>query len=104
MYAIIETGGKQVRVAANETITVEKLDAKAGDKLSIDKVLLLADGDDVTVGQPTVSGAKVQVLVLEQKRGSRVRAEKYKKRTGEYIRKGHRQALTTLKIESISRG
>ena len=104
MYAIIETGGKQYRVAANETITVEKLEAKAGDKLSIAKVLLLADGDDVTVGQPTVSGAKVEVTVLDQKRGTRVRAEKYKKRTGEYLRKGHRQALTTLKIESISRG
>ena len=104
MYAIIETGGKQYRVADNDTITVEKLNAEAGATLALDKVLLLADGDDVTVGKPTVAGAKVQATVLAQKRGTRVRAEKYKKRTGEYLRKGHRQSLTTLKIESISKG
>jgi large subunit ribosomal protein L21 len=102
MYAIIETGGKQFRVAANDTITVEKLDAKTGDKLSIDKVLLVADGDAVTVGKPTVGGAKVQATVVSQKRGTRVRAEKFKRRTGEYHRHGHRQYLTTLKIETIS--
>lgn len=104
MYAIIETGGKQFRVAANDIINVERLAAENGAKLSMDKVLLLADGDDVTVGKPTVAGAKVEATVVAQKRGSRVRAEKYKKRTGEYLRKGHRQSLTTLKIESITKG
>jgi len=102
MYAIIETGGKQFRVTANDTITVEKLDAKKGDKLSIDKVLLIADGDTVTVGKPTVGGATVQATVLDQKRGTRVRAEKFKRRTGQYHRHGHRQYMTTLKIETIS--
>jgi len=104
MYAIIETGGKQFRVAANDKINVEKLAAKAGDKLTLDKVLLLADGDNVTVGKPTVSGAKVQATVLAQVRGTRTRVEKYKKRTGQYHRRGHRQSLTTLKIETISLG
>ncbi|MGH7442439.1 MAG: 50S ribosomal protein L21 [bacterium] len=102
MYAIIETGGKQFRVTAQDTINVEKLDAKAGDTLALDKVLLIADGDTVTVGKPVVVGAKVKAKVLEQKRGTRVRAEKFKRRTGEYHRHGHRQYMTTLKIESIS--
>jgi large subunit ribosomal protein L21 len=102
MYAIIETGGKQFRVAANDTIIVEKLDAKIGDKLSIEKVLLVANGDTVTVGKPLVGGAKVQASVLAQKRGTRVRAEKFKRRTGQYHRHGHRQYMTTLKIEGIS--
>ncbi len=102
MYAIIETGGKQFRVAAQDTINVEKLDAKAGDKLALDKVLLVADGDKVTVGKPVVSGAKVQATVVAQSRGTRVRAEKFKRRTGQYHRHGHRQYITTLKIETIS--
>lgn len=102
MYAIIATGGKQFRVAAQDTINVERLDGKAGDKLTLDKVLLVADGDKVTLGKPTVAGAKVQATVVAQKRGTRVRAEKFKRRTGQYHRRGHRQAITTLKIESIA--
>ncbi len=104
MYAIIETGGKQYRVSANDTINVEKLDGKAGDKLTLDRVLLVADGDNLQVGKPTVAGAKVQATLLSQQRGSRTRVVKYKKRSGEYLRKGHRQALTSLKIETISLG
>lgn len=102
MYAIIETGGKQYRVAANDTIKVEKLAGKAGDTLSLDKVLLVADGDAVQVGKPTVAGASVKATLLGQLKGSRTRVVKYKKRTGEHLRKGHRQELTSLKIESIS--
>lgn len=104
MYAIIETGGKQYRVSANDKINVEKLDGKAGDTLTLEKVLLVADGDNVQVGKPTVSGAKVQATLLSQLSGSRTRVVKYKKRSGEYLRKGHRQALTSLKIETISLG
>ncbi len=102
MYAIIETGGKQYRVAANDTINVEKLDAEAGATLALERVLLVADGDTVTVGKPLVGGAKVQARVVAQKRGTRVRVEKFKRRTGEYHRHGHRQSMTTLKIEAIS--
>jgi large subunit ribosomal protein L21 len=104
MYAIIETGGKQYRVAANDTIKVEKLDAKVGDKLSLDKVLLVADGDNVQVGKPTVSGASVKATVVHQGRGTRTRVAKYKKRSGEYLRHGHRQSITSLKIETVSLG
>lgn len=104
MYAIVETGGKQYRVAANDKITVEKLAGKAGDSLSLDKVLLVADGDSVTVGKPTVAGAKVKATLLGQLRGTQTRVVKYKKRSGQYNRKGHRQALSALKIESISLG
>ncbi|HTB23476.1 MAG TPA: 50S ribosomal protein L21 [bacterium] len=102
MYAIIETGGKQFRVAANDTINVEQIDIKAGEKLSLERVLLVADGDKVTVGKPLVGGARVQALVVAHKRGTRVRAEKFKRRTGQYHRHGHRQYMTTLKIEAIS--
>ena len=87
---------KEVHAAANEP------DAKAGDKLSLGKVLLVADGDKVTVGKPTVAGAAVEATVLAQRRGTRVRAEKFKRRTGQYHRQGHRQYMTTLKIEAIS--
>ena len=104
MYAIIETGGKQFRVTANDKINVEKLAGKAGEKLTLEKVLLVADGDAVTVGKPTVAGAKVQATVVAQTRGSRTRVVKYKKRTGEHNRQGHRQSLTTLKIDTISLG
>jgi large subunit ribosomal protein L21 len=104
MYAIIETGGKQYRVAANDTIKVEKLDAKVGDKIDLAKVLLVADGDNVQVGKPTVNGAKVKATVVYQGRGTRTRVAKYKKRSGEYLRKGHRQAITSLKIETVSLG
>lgn len=102
MYAIIETGGKQYRVAANDKIKVEKLAGKAGDSLTLDKVLLVADGDNVQVGKPTVSGAKVKATLLAQELGTHQRVVKYKKRSGQYLRKGHRQEITALKIESIT--
>ena len=70
----------------------------------MEKGLLVADGDNVQVGKPTVSGAKVQATLLGQMSGSRTRVVKYKKRKGEFLRKGHRQALTSLKIETISLG
>lgn len=104
MYAIIETGGKQYRVTAKDKINVEKLAGKEGDKLTLDKVLLVADGDTVTVGKPTVSGAKVQATLVKQLRSTRTRVAKYKKRTGEYNRQGHRQALSALQIDAISLG
>ena len=102
MYAVVETGGKQYRVAAKDKLTVEKLPAKAGDTVQFDRILLLADGDAIHVGKPTVAGAKVTAKVLAQDKEKRVRAEKFKRRGGYYRRVGHRQSVTTLLIEAIS--
>ncbi len=102
MYAIIKTGGKQFRVAANDILHVDKLAGKTGDTLTLDQVLLVADGDNVHTGKPTVTGASVTAKVLAQRRGAHVMAEKFKRRGGFYNRVGHRQALTTLKIEKIA--
>jgi large subunit ribosomal protein L21 len=102
MYAVIETGGKQYRVAAHDKVSVEKLDVKVGDSISLDKVLLVADGDKISVGKPTLAGAKVTAKVLAQEKSPKVRAEKFKRRGGFYHRVGHRQELTTLQIEAIA--
>jgi large subunit ribosomal protein L21 len=102
MYAIIQTGGKQFHVAENDVLHVEKLAGKPGDSITLDKVLLLADGDKIQAGKPTVSGATVTAKVLAQGRGERTYISKFKRRGGYFNRQGHRQSLTTLKIEKIS--
>jgi large subunit ribosomal protein L21 len=102
MYAILETGGKHYRVSENDTITVEKLDAKPGSTVTLEKVMLVADGDKLNFGAPLVAGAKVSALVMEQDRAQKIRVFRYKKRKG--IRKtiGHRQYVTVLKITKIT--
>ena len=102
MYAVIETGGKQYRVAENDRLTVEKIDAKAGSTIELSKVLLIADGDKITMGKPTLSGAKVTAKVVSQQRGKKLRIAKFVRRGGYFNRMGHRQSLTTLTIEKIS--
>jgi large subunit ribosomal protein L21 len=104
MYAIIKTGGKQYRVASNDILHVERLAGKAGDVLTLDQVLLVADGDNIQAGKPTVTGATVTAKVVAQRRGVHVIASKFKRRGGFFNRMGHRQALTTLKIETIALG
>lgn len=102
MYAVIETGGKQYRVAENDRLTVEKIDAKAGSMVELSKVLMVANGDIITLGKPTVSGAKVMAKVISQQRGKKLRIAKFIRRGGYFNRMGHRQDLTTLTIEKIS--
>jgi large subunit ribosomal protein L21 len=104
MYAIIKTGGKQFRVAANDIVHVDKLAGKKGESITLDQVLLVADGDNVQAGKPTVTGASVKATVLAQSRGAHVFISKFKRRGGYFNRMGHRQALTTLKIEKIALG
>ena len=98
MYAIIETGGKQYRVAAGDVIKVEKLDTNAGDTFTFDKVLFAGD----KVGTPYVAGATVTANVLEQGRHKKVIAFKYKAKKGYRRKKGHRQPFTSLKIDTIN--
>jgi large subunit ribosomal protein L21 len=101
MYAIIETGGKQYRVQSGDKLEVEKLETDKGGEVTFDKVLLVADGDNVTVGRPLVKGARVTAEVLDQFKDDKVIAYKFRRREGYHRTRGHRQQLTQLKIKEI---
>ena len=102
MYAIVRTGGKQYQVEAGDTLRVEKLQGEVGDTVELDDVLLVVDGETVTIGQPVVEGAKVVAKVLGQGRHKKIIVFKKKRRQGYQVKKGHRQMYTALKIETIS--
>jgi len=101
MYAVVETGGKQYKVAKDDIILVEKLTAKTGGEVKLSHVLLAKDGNSVHVGSPHIKGAHVICEVLGQTRLDKVIAFKYKKRKSEKKKIGHRQAATKLKIKDI---
>ncbi len=101
IYAIVETGGKQFKVAPGQTIDVERLNIAAGDKVELDKVLLLAEGEKVTVGTPTVSGAKVMATSQGEHKGDKVIVFKFKSKVHYRKKTGHRQIYTRLAIDSI---
>jgi len=103
-YAIIKTGGKQFRVAEGDTIDVDVLNVDPGKTATFDEVLLFCDGKDVTHGSPVISGAKVTAEVLEQRKGKKVVAFKYKRRKGYHRTVGHRRKLTRVRIKGISAG
>ena len=100
MYAIIETGGKQYKVAVGDTIKVEKLDAKVGDKITFDKVLAIVD-DNITLGNPTIDGKTVTATCMVQAKDKKVIVYKYKRKSGYHKKNGHRQYYTEVKIDSI---
>lgn len=101
MYAVIQTGGKQYRAEPGQTLWVEKLAGNAGDTVSFDQVLLVANDGKVSVGKPTVAGAKVTASIVEQGLGEKLVVFKFRRRKN-YVRKnGHRQQLTAVKIDSI---
>lgn len=101
-YAVIETGGKQYRVQAGDTLEVEKLEAEIGASIAMEKVLAVSNGTELTLGAPLVEAAKVVAKVEDQIRGNKLFNFKKKRRKG-YTRKiGHRQSLTVLTIESIA--
>ncbi len=104
MYAVIQTGGKQYRVSEGDKLRVEKLGADEGASIELDKVLLVADGDDVTVGAPYVDGVKVAATVKAHGRGKKVKIIKFKRRKHHMKRQGHRQWYTELEITSIGAG
>ena len=101
MYAIIETGGKQYKVAAGDKVRVEKLDVEVGQEVLITDVLLVS-GDTVSVGNPYVDGACVAAKVTDQGKGRKVIVYKYKPKTGYHKKNGHRQLYTELEIEKIT--
>ena len=102
MFAVVKTGGKQYKVAPDDVIKVEKLPAEAGAEVTLDQVLMVGDGDNVTVGAPTVAGATVTATVLEQTRGKKIIVFKKRRRQDSRVTKGHRQDLTVLRIGAIS--
>jgi len=101
-YAIIQTGGKQYRVAEGDIIEVEKLDLEEGTDTTFEDVLLVSNGEDLSIGAPHVKGAAVTAEVVEQAKGDKVIAFKFKRRKGYHRTVGHRRRLTRLKIKSIS--
>src|SRR5919199_121551 len=103
-YAIIRTGGRQFRVAEGDTVDVDLLDIEPGKTATFTDVLLFAEGNEVTHGNPLVSGAKVTAEVLEQRKDKKVVAFKYKRRKGYHRTVGHRRKLTRVKIKSINIG
>src|SRR5262245_56447873 len=102
MYAVIATGGKQYRVQPGETVQIEKLAADVGGKVEFDQVLLVADGEQVSVGRPTVAGAKVTAEVVANGRGEKLIVYKYRRRKGYRRKTGHRQPFTAVKITGIN--
>ena len=101
MYAVIETGGKQYRVEVGTQLEVELLDVEPGKTITLDRVLLVADGDQASIGQPVVSGAQVSAEVVSQIRGPKTISFKYRPKARSRVKKGHRQELTVLRISDI---
>lgn len=101
MYAVLETGSKQYRVAAGDTLEVERLAVDAGKPVTFDRVLLVSNDGKVSVGSPTVANATVAADVVEHIRGVKTTAFKMKRRKGYHKTIGHRQELTVVKIKEI---
>ena len=102
MYAIIVTGGKQYRVMKDEVLRVEKIDAEAGANVEINEVLLVGNGDSVTVGAPTVAGAKVTATIKSHGRLDKIRIVKFRRRKHHRKQMGHRQHFTEIQITGIT--
>jgi large subunit ribosomal protein L21 len=100
-YAVVETGGKQYRVEAGDTLKVELLEGEAGTAVVLDAVLALSDGKSLTIGAPFVKGAKINAEIVEQARAPKVVAYKKKRRKGYERKVGHRQHLTVLRVAGI---
>jgi len=104
MYAVIETGSKQYRVEVGTQLEVELLDVEPGQTITLDRVLLVADGETAAIGRPVVDGAKVTAEVLRRERGVKTISFKYRPKARRRVKKGHRQELTILRVEDIVLG
>jgi large subunit ribosomal protein L21 len=102
MYAVIVTGGKQYRVMKGEVLRVEKLDVEAGNSIEINDVLMLGDGEKITVGTPKVNGAKVTATVKSHGRLDKVRIVKFRRRKHHRKQMGHRQHFSEIEITGIT--
>ena len=102
MFAVIKTGGKQYKVAAEDTITVMTVAGNPGDKVTFDNVLMVVNGDTTKMGTPSVAGASVAAEIVEQARGPKVIAFKKRRRKNSKRKRGHRQDLTVVRITGIA--
>jgi large subunit ribosomal protein L21 len=102
MYAVIQSGGKQYRVAEGDTIKVEMLTADEGASVELDKVLMITNGDDVKIGTPYVDGGKVTATVKSHGRGKKVKIIKFRRRKHHLKHQGHRQWYTEIQVTGIS--
>lgn len=102
MYAVIRTGGKQYAVAPGETVEVEKLEGAVGETVTLSDVLLVADGEAVTIGQPLVENATVTAKITGQYRGNKIQVFRYRPKKRIRVRRGHRQWLTRLQIQAVN--
>ena len=102
MYAVIKTGGKQYRVAPGEKLKIEQIPADIGSEIVLDQILMVADGEAVTVGTPLVSGATVKATVVAQGRGDKVQIFKMRRRKHYQKHQGHRQNYTEIRIDGIT--
>ena len=101
MHAVVRTGGKQYRVAPGTILEVEKLEGSVGDTVDLTDVLLVSNDDDVKIGQPIVDGATVTAKITGQHRGEKILVFRYRAKKRIRVRRGHRQYLTRLEIQSI---
>ena len=101
-YAIVEDGGKQYKAVEGGTIEVDYFPAEAGEQVDLENVLLIVDDDNVSVGTPSVAGAKVQAVVQDQVKGPKVVVFRYRPKKRYRVKTGHRQKYTRLQIETIS--
>jgi large subunit ribosomal protein L21 len=104
MFAIVKTGGKQYRVGPGDQIVVERIAGDVGAEVALDEVLAISDGELNALGTPTVANASVRAKIVQQPRGTKVLVFKKKRRKNYRRKRGHRQELTVLRIEEISRG
>ncbi len=102
MYAVIKTGGKQYRVSPGQNLKIEQLEADVGATIVLDQVLMVADGEAVKVGTPTVAGAKVSATVVSHGRGPKVRIFKMRRRKHYQKTQGHRQNYTEIRVDAIN--
>lgn len=102
MYAIVQINGVQTKVTPDETLEVPRLKGNPGDTLTFDRVMLVSDGDKITVGQPFLTGASATALVVDHFRGPKLRMFKFKRRNDYRKRRGHRDAITRIRVTGIS--
>lgn len=101
MYAVINSGGKQIRVTPGEVVRLESLQGNVGDKVSLEDVLLISSDDEIKVGTPVVKGVKVDATIVEHGRGEKITVFKFKRRKMYRRKQGHRQNYTAVRVESI---
>ncbi len=104
MYAIVESGGRQYRAEEGHSFSVEKLPFEVGEQIELSNVYLLANGEGIQVGQPTVPGASVKATIVEQYRGKKIFVWKYKSKKRYRRRQGHRQSYTRLRVDEVVTG